>query len=82
MRRFWNGNRDDEEAVMGTGVSPCNDCARRWSSGRACDAFPQGIPIEVLAGDVAHDRPLPDLGQTNRLIRVPRTPGASSDEMR
>ena len=35
----------------------CNDCSRYTSIGR-CEAFPDGIPLEVLAGEVSHDLPI------------------------
>ena len=40
-----------------------------------CEAFPGGIPAKILQGWVVHDRPMPELGQKNDLVRI-KKPGA------
>lgn len=37
----------------------CNNC-KHWHGGLVCDAYPQGIPWPIMAGDIAHLKPLPD----------------------
>ena len=37
----------------------CNVC-KHWRGGLTCDAYPDGIPWPIMAGDVAHLEPLPD----------------------
>ena len=66
--RPWQGIRDGQDEVGGTHGSQCNDCAYRWPSGLSCDAFPSGIPIDVIADAVVHDHPLPELGQRNKVV--------------
>ena len=36
----------------------CLNCARFWLSG-GCEAFPSGIPEEILRGEFDHTRPYP-----------------------
>ena len=50
----------------GMWISQCNDC--RFRTVTSCEAFPEGIPSEVMTNKVQHDRPLPELGQTNDLV--------------
>jgi len=46
-----------EEGVPGLD-SPCMDCSRYyWPSPRTCQAFPEGIPATIWAGDERHLRP-------------------------
>ncbi len=37
----------------------CATC-KHWHGGFTCDAYPQGIPLPIMSGDVAHIKPLPD----------------------
>ena len=38
----------------------CENCRHFDALGRPrCAAFPDGIPLPILSGEVAHDRPLP-----------------------
>jgi len=34
----------------------CPTCSHYWGVGQ-CDAFPEGIPAEILAGDYDHQEP-------------------------
>ena len=34
-----------------------------------CKAFPDGIPFEILSGEVSHDKPLPN--QNNNIVFEP-----------
>lgn len=40
----------------------CDRCARRWADTASCDAYPQGIPVEILAGEHDHRRRFPGDG--------------------
>lgn len=33
-----------------------------------CKAFPKGIPLPILSGEIEHNKPLPQLGQKNQTI--------------
>jgi len=35
----------------------CNQCKHVHDDGVTCDAFPGGIPEEILTGDVSHKKP-------------------------
>ncbi len=35
-----------------------------------CDAFPEGIPKELISGPIFHDKPM--LGQKNDIVFAPR----------
>lgn len=37
----------------------CNSCAHAFESGTACEAYPDGIPMEILRGEEDHHFPLP-----------------------
>lgn len=43
----------------------CNGCLYYDDDG-LCDAFPDGIPMEILSGEVGHDTPLE--GQDNDFV--------------
>ena len=36
----------------------CRNC-KHWHGGLVCDAYPKGIPLPIMAGDVSHMKPLP-----------------------
>jgi len=38
----------------------CNDCIHVRDNGYECDAFPDGIPNEILTGEIDHHKPHPD----------------------
>lgn len=37
----------------------CHTCVHRRANGLNCDAFPEGIPVEIIIGDVLHTSPYP-----------------------
>ena len=37
----------------------CANCMH-WHGGLTCDAYPNGIPLPIMSGDVSHMEPLPD----------------------
>lgn len=46
--------------VTGAPYVGCLNCRHLdWRRMRHCAAYPDGIPLPILAGEVAHDRPLP-----------------------
>ena len=75
---------DMESAELGSiKPNPCNSCAYRWPAGGRCDAFPAGIPWQIECGRVPHNKPLPELGQTNRIVyKLKGTAKDATDEMR
>jgi hypothetical protein len=36
----------------------CNRCIHR-KDGLTCEAYPEGIPIEIVSGELDHHKPLP-----------------------
>lgn len=38
--------------------SPCGDCAHKHLDRATCDAFPTGIPIDILRGKDQHRTPV------------------------
>jgi hypothetical protein len=36
----------------------CLNCKHLHTRGVSCDAYPAGIPFDILSGETAHDRPL------------------------
>lgn len=61
--------RMDEELVL-EAVGICHTCVHKRDV-YTCDAFPDGIPVEILTGDAIHNRPYPgDRGiRYERMIR-------------
>lgn len=52
---------------MASYVIQCSDCAHQISGTEAkCKAFPDGIPKDVIVGNIRHDRILP--GQTGDYV--------------
>ena len=41
---------------------PSKNCTRKHTTGATCDAFPGGIPNEILHNDVSHRLPFPGDG--------------------
>ena len=37
----------------------CLDCAHLHNDEIACDAFPDGVPLPIIAGDADHREPFP-----------------------
>ena len=48
----------DEGNLFLEPVGICHICKHRVAM-RTCQAFPQGIPVNILAGDFDHRRPYP-----------------------
>jgi hypothetical protein len=46
----------------------CLKCQHFWGID-ACDAFPDGIPDEIMHGDNMHKKPLPEQG--NKIVFTP-----------
>lgn len=46
----------------------CMNCKHFWGN-TACDAFPDGIPAEIMHGENQHTKPLP--GQENNIVFEP-----------
>lgn len=48
------------DSLTGTSYRGCDVCRHLDPGGLPrCAAYPGGIPLPILAGDIAHDRPLP-----------------------
>jgi len=41
------------------GDSKCSECKHLRAGGQTCDAFPDGIPMMILSGEVLHAEPYP-----------------------
>ena len=48
---------DSDLRGISLGVCQCNKCLHVADDGLSCDAFPGGIPMDILAGRVAHTTP-------------------------
>jgi len=81
----WDGVLDPNPGYVGPGraddemhlVGICHDCAREHLSTGTCEAFPEGIPLGVVAGLVDHRRPVAgDHGLQFVAKSVPRAMGA------
>lgn len=46
----------------------CAACQHFRPASGVCAAFPQGIPLAILSGQVEHTKPLPALGQDNDVV--------------
>ena len=57
MRREQYGERfvDDDLAGISLGGCHCNQCAHVHDDGLTCNAFPGGIPAEILSGQRHHE---------------------------
>jgi len=49
----------------------CFSCKHFHRYGVGCDAFPEGIPDEIVAGRNKHAKPLPE--QDNNIVYEPKT---------
>ena len=52
MKHRW----DDE--ILENEIKLCNDCKHKWLHEIKCDAFPDGIPDDVLCCDLDHRKPI------------------------
>jgi len=55
------GQKGQEGQMMGTDCFGCSrlDKWKRWGVAICCEAFPSGIPEEILTGQVSHTTPYP-----------------------
>ena len=40
-------------------ISDCAICKHKYSNGISCDAYPKGIPQDIISGEVKHREPYP-----------------------
>ena len=52
--------KDNDPVFEQLGI--CHTCKRRRANGMTCEAFPDGIPVVILVGDVIHTSPYPGDG--------------------
>jgi|GEM_PF-2477347 hypothetical protein len=65
----------------GTGICPACDRYHHWTAPYGtprCDAFPSGIPIDVVLGRLDHHAPVPGDGGRRFLPVAPRPPATSA----
>jgi hypothetical protein len=66
---------------MSTPIDPiCLRCVHFRPFSGGCDAFPDGIPDEILVGDDDHSKPLP--GQGNDVTFEAGVPREAADTQR
>jgi hypothetical protein len=63
--------RDKASVDRDLSISMCLNC-KHYLGTWYCEAFPDGIPREVVGNMVLHDRPLPEYGQRNKLVYQPQ----------
>ena len=49
---------DDGLSFITIGDGICNQCKYVNKDGLSCDAFPKGIPANILSGDIDHRKPV------------------------
>ena len=48
---------DSDLRGISLGACQCNKCLHVHETGMTCDAFPDSIPMDILAGRIAHTTP-------------------------
>jgi hypothetical protein len=51
---------------MQSPIPICNTCKHFKKESWTCDAFRDGIPVEIISGESDHSKPLP--GQGNQIV--------------
>ena len=55
MRRAARARLTDGEGIS---ISYCAWCLHKHSGGATCEAFPEGIPMDILTNKVLHNKPI------------------------
>lgn len=72
ITKRWDDEDTEYWTEMTTQADQCNRCQRRDATRAVrCGAFPDGIPIEILAGEFDHNRRHPDDGGLRRVAGEP-----------
>src|SRR6266540_5184774 len=58
IRKQWSSSMTNRELNPQPATVGCTDC-RHFRGGLRCDAYPEGIPWPIIAGEIDHVRPLP-----------------------
>lgn len=59
MSNFGERLVDRDLSGISLGRCRCNQCRHCHDDGMSCQAFPEGIPSDILTGRVRHVRPYP-----------------------
>lgn len=54
-----SGRFDESNDPVMTKLGVCGQCKHQYANGVTCRAFREGIPEEIIFGDVMHTEPYP-----------------------